>query len=92
MTDYTKKLNKKIDDLYCHINNEKEYIMIYSNIEKDNKYKYVFILPDIINRNLQCGNYSRALRYYLIANQMMKKYDDDKNEIIRKITEYIISE
>lgn len=93
MDNYIEELKKQIDTLYHKIQKEKDFLVIYNLIEKErSKYQYIFSMTEIINRNLQIGNYKRVMKYYILAESLMKNIEDDKEKIRKKITDYIIKD
>ena len=48
--------------------------------------------PSIINKNMQSGNYKRAVKYYLFTNSLMVDFEKNNKEIKKIITTYILKD
>ena len=93
MDNYIEELKNKIEILYARINKETDILFAYDLIEKgNNKYQNIFLFPKIINRNMQSGNYKRAVRYFLMAEKLMEDIEKNQEKIKKKITDYIMRE
>lgn len=91
MEEYINTLIEKNQQLNQWIDREKDSIMVYTAIKKDKMfYRYIFTFSNIIKRNVQCGNYKRAMRYYIMAYTLMEKIRKDKNNIVQTITDYVM--
>lgn len=91
MDNYIEEINHKIEILYERINKEKDVLLAYNLIEKGNsKYQRIFLFPKIINKNMQSGNYKRAVRYFFMAEKLMNDIEKNKDKIKKRITHYII--
>lgn len=88
---YKEKLKVCMDNLNDRLSNEKDYIIAYSLIEKKkSNYHYIFAFLEIINKNLQCGNYKRVFKYYLLAEYLMRQIEHDRENIRKRITDYML--
>ena len=91
MDNYVDLLKNQIDNLYGRIYKEKDIIIAYNLIENGKSgYKNIFMLPEIINKNLQVGNYRRASRDFFLAEKLMEEVEQNHCRIQQEITDYMI--
>lgn len=93
MDNYVELLNNRIDNLYERINKDKDIIIAYDLIKNGkNGYKLIFWLPEIINKNMQIGNYKRAAKYFFWAEKLIDEVEKNHIRIKKEITDYIIKD
>ena len=93
MDNYEEELKNRIEELYQRIEKNKDLLVAYTLIEKGkSKYVHIFSLPNIINKNMQSGNYKRAMKYYFFANRLMIDIEKNSKEIKNRITTYMLEE
>ncbi len=93
MDNYVEKLKTRIEELYKRIERNKDALVVYNLIKKGkSKYQHIFSLTGIINRNMQCGNYKRAAKYYFFANSLIVDVEKNHKEIKDIITTYMLKE
>lgn len=91
MDNYVELLNDRINNLYDQIDKKKDVIIAYNLIKNGTSgYQYIFLLPEIINKNMQMGNYRRAARYFFLAENLMDKVEKNHFRIMQEITDYIL--
>lgn len=93
MDNYVEELNNRIENLYERIYQAKNVLIAYNLIEKGNsKYQHIFLLPEIINKNMQSGNYRRAAIYFLFTEKLMDEIEKNSTKIKKKITDYMLKD
>ena len=93
MDNYVEELKARIEELYQRIDKNIDMLVAYNLIEKDkSKYLHIFSLPSIINKNMQSGNYKRAVKYYLFTNSLMVDFENNNKEIKKIITTYMLKD
>lgn len=93
MDNYVEELNDRIENLYERINKARNVLIAYNLIEKGNsKYQLIFLLPEIINKNMQSGNYRRAITYFFFAERLMDEIEKNSTIIKKKITDYMLKD
>ena len=93
MDNYVEELKTRIEELYQRIDKNRDLLVAYNLIEKDkSKYLHIFSLPSIINKNMQSGNYKRAVKYYFFTNSLMVDVERNNKEIKKIITTYMLKD
>ena len=93
MDNYVEELKARIEELYQRIDKNIDMLVAYNLIEKDkSKYLHIFSLPSIINKNMQSGNYKRAVKYYLFTISLMVDFEKNNKEIKKIITTYMLKD
>ena len=93
MDNYVEELNDRIENLYERINKARNVLIAYNLIEKGNsKYQLIFLLPEIINKNMQSGNYRRATTYFFFTERLMDEIEKNSAKIKKKITDYMLKD
>lgn len=93
MDNYVEELNKRIENLYERINKTKNILIVYNLIENgDSNYQHIFLLPGIINKNMQSGNYRRATIYLFFTERLMDEIEKNSTKIKKKITDYMLKD
>ncbi|WP_026512077.1 hypothetical protein [Butyrivibrio sp. LC3010] len=93
MDNYVDELNARIEKLYDRIYQNKNMLVAYNLIEKEHSnYQHIFMLPEIINRNMQVGNYRRAALYSIFTERMMDEIESNSGRIREKINDYILTD
>lgn len=93
MNNYVEELDNRIEKLYEKIYKTKNILIVYNLIEKGNsKYQLIFSLPEIINKNMQIGNYRRATMYFFFAERLMDEIEKNSTKIKEKITDYMLTD
>lgn len=83
---FNEKLKREIDFLNQEIEKNEKIFLINSLINKGSKLNKIYLVQAIMNQALQYGNYRRALKYYLIANFLVKNIEKSKNKLLRNFT------
>lgn len=93
MDNYVEELKNRIENLYERIYKAKNVLIAYNLIEKGNsKYQLIFLLPEIINKNMQSGNYRRATTYFFFTERLMDEIEKNSAKIKKKITDYMLKD
>ena len=93
MDNYVEELKNRIENLYERIYKAKNVLIAYNLIEKGNsKYQLIFLLPEIINKNMQSGNYRRATAYFFFTERLMDEIEKNSAKIKKKITDYMLKD
>ncbi len=93
MDNYVEELNDRIENLYARIYKARNVLIAYNLIEKGNsKYQLIFLLPEIINKNMQSGNYRRATTYFFFTERLMDEIEKNSTKIKKKITDYMLKD
>ena len=86
MEELIDEILKRSEELQECIAKEKKTIILLSA----DQYIAIFNMREIINQSLQYGDYRRALRYLLAAENLLKRIELEKGSAEREMTNLIL--
>ena len=93
MEELIDEILKRSEELQECIAKEKKTIIVLSALRKGreaDQYIAIFNMREIINQSLQYGDYRRALRYLLAAENLLKRIELEKGSAEREMTNLIL--
>ena len=95
MSDFTNEVIVKVNELQERID-KKRKIIAFSRVLNEKKFNKlcsaIFDVQAIISECLQYGNYRRACRYIIVANEIINQIEQREIQIINKLTSIIVED
>lgn len=95
MGNFTNEVIRKVNELQDRIGRKRKVMAFSGLLDEKGFHKCCLALFDIqaiISECLQYGNYRRACRYIVVANEIMDQIEQREKQIVDKLTNAIVED